>query len=226
MDVSSEISMREEMIMAEIKQKIISCSKGHYYDSNRYSSCPYCDSGGFSSTIDPFSEAPRQELAYREEAAGIRPTADVSESAFVPTEAPPVKNKVAEAMSKTQFVDDATSLGKALPVVGWLVAVSGFCRGTDFRIHTGYNFIGREAGDICIHGDNTISAEKDANVTYVPQTKRFYIAHELGKNVLLVNDLPVIGGSVELHNYDVITIGTTKLVFVGLCGEKFSWGDE
>ena len=52
------------------------------------------------------------------------------------------------------------------------------------------------------------------------------IAHELGKNVLLVNDLPVIGGGMELHNYDRITIGTTQLVFVGLCGEQFGWEEE
>ena len=115
--------------------------------------------------------------------------------------------------------------GAPAPVVGWLVAVDGPCRGTDYRIHTGYNYIGRETGDIRIRGDAAISAEKDANVTYVPQTKRFYIAHELGKNVLLVNDLPVIGGGVELHNYDRITIGNTKLLFVGLCGEQFSWAD-
>ena len=45
----------------------------------------------------------------------------------------------------------------------------------------------------------------------MPQIKKYFIAHELGKNVLLVNDMPVIGGSVELHNYDMITVGTTKL---------------
>ena len=84
----------------------------------------------------------------------------------------------------------------------------------------------RSAGDICICGDNTISAEKDANVTYVPQTRKFYIAHELGKNVLLVNDLPVIGGGMEINGYDMITIGTTKLMFVAACGERFSWGND
>lgn len=213
--------------MAEIRQKIISCSKGHYYDSNRYSNCPYCSSGGFSPTIDPFTEnIPSEGQRYENTGGGIGATVDVDYGDFAPTEAPPVKNKVAESMSKTQFVDSFTPVGAALPVVGWLVAVEGPCRGTDYRIHTGYNYIGREAGDICIHGDNTISAEKDANVTYVPQTKQFYIAHELGKNVLLVNNLPVIGGSMELHNYDMITIGTTKLLFIGLCGEKFSWGEE
>ena len=210
--------------MAEIRQKIISCSKGHYYDANRYESCPYCSSGNFSPTVDPFAgtaEGPGQGYEGKSDAAT---GGNMGNFAF--TEAPEVKRRAAESMSKTQFVDSSTPVGAPAPVTGWLVAVEGPCRGTDYRIHTGYNYnIGREAGDIRIQGDNTISAEKDANVTYVPQTRRFYIAHELGKNVLLVNDLPVIGGSTELHNYDVITIGTTKLMFVGLCGEKFSWGD-
>lgn len=215
--------------MAEIRQKIISCSKGHYYDANRYASCPYCSSGGFSPTVDPFAQDVPAGTEYGtigRTVGNTPPTEEENYGNFSPTEAPPVKGRVVESMSKTQFVDSSTPAGAPVPVVGWLVAVEGPCRGTDYRIHTGYNYIGREAGDICIRGDNTISAEKDANVTFVPQTKKFYIAHEQGKNVLLVNDLPVIGGSVELQNYDMVTIGTTKLMFVGLCGEKFSWGDE
>ena len=47
-----------------------------------------------------------------------------------------------------------------------------------------------------------------------------------GKNVLLVNDRPVIGGSMKLENYDIVTIGSTKLMFVGLCGKDFNWGSE
>lgn len=211
--------------MAEIRQKIISCARGHYYDSNKYASCPYCSSGGFTPTIDPFAGG--AGVTPSTEGPGSMPGAAAAPYGnFGPTEDPMVANRAVERMSKTQFVDISTPAGAPVPVVGWLVAVEGPCRGTDYRIHTGYNYIGREVGDICIHGDNTISAEKDANVTYVPQTKRFYIAHELGKNVLLVNDLPVIGGSMELHNYDRITIGTTQLMFVGLCGEQFSWGEK
>lgn len=212
--------------MAEIRQKIISCAQGHYYDSNKYSSCPYCSSGGFSPTVDPFADGPAKASPTVAGGSGAGSYGTGSYGSFAPTEDPLVANRAVERMSKTQFVDVSTPSGAPVPVVGWLVAVEGPCRGTDYRIHTGYNYIGREVGDICIHGDNTISAEKDANVTYVPQTKRFYIAHELGKNVLLVNDLPVIGGSMELHNYDRITIGTTQLVFVGLCGEQFSWGEK
>lgn len=231
--------------MAEIRQKIISCSKGHYYDANRYANCPYCSSGGFSPTVDPFA-AGSGGRGYGTSGGSVGETVGVTDDVgsqggyedsgsygntgnygnFGPTEAPPVRGRIVEAMNKTQFVDSFTSAGAPAPVVGWLVAAEGPCRGTDYRIHTGYNYIGRETGDICIHGDNTISAEKDANVTFVPQTRKFYIAHELGKNVLLVNDMPVIGGSMELHNYDRITIGNTKLIFVGLCGENFIWGDE
>ncbi len=214
--------------MAEIRQKIISCPKGHYYDANRYESCPYCSSGSFSPTVDPFADNVGDSPDY----GGIGKTTDVGGEDtyeqygnFGPTEIPQAKKRAAQSMSKTQFVDTSTPAGAPVPVVGWLVAVEGPCRGTDYRIHTGYNYIGREDGDICIHGDNTISAEKDANVTYVPQTRKLYIAHEQGKNVLLVNDMPVIGGGMEIHSFDLITIGTTKLMFIGMCGEKFTWGE-
>ena len=129
-------------------------------------------------------------------------------------------------MSQTCYVDPSTPAGAPVPVVGWLVAVSGPCRGTDYRIHNGYNYIGREEGDICVHGDYSISAVKDSNVTYVPQTRSFYIAHELGKNVLLVNDVPVIGGAQKLNKNDIVTIGKTKLMFIPMCDEQFSWEDE
>lgn len=201
--------------MAEILQKIISCPKGHYYDANQYDRCPLCASGTFPETEDPFSPG---------NGGGDRPREQPGRN-FSNTIDPLTPTNPGNNMGKTQFVNVDAPAGAPAPVVGWLVAVDGPCRGTDYRIHTGYNYIGRETGDIRIRGDAAISAEKDANVTYVPQTKRFYIAHELGKNVLLVNDLPVIGGGVELHNYDRITIGNTKLLFVGLCGEQFSWAD-
>ncbi len=147
------------MIMAEIRQKIISCSKGHYYDANRYDSCPYCSTGRFSPTIDPFAQL--QDDGSQGD-GGLSRTTDAGGEApmdsrgsyndhgslgnygnFAPTEAPPVRNRVAESMSRTQFVDSSTPAGAPVPVVGWLVAVEGPCRGTDYRIHTGYNYIGR-----------------------------------------------------------------------------------
>ena len=127
-------------------------------------------------------------------------------------------------MHDTMSVDPHTPAGAPSPVVGWLVAINGPCRGNDYRLRVGYNYIGRVSGDICIHGDATISAERDSSVTYVPQTKGFYIAHELGKNPLLLNGKPVIREA-ELKNYDRITIGSTNLIFIGLSGEHFDWSE-
>lgn len=204
--------------MAEIKQKIISCPRGHYYDANRYSSCPHCGSGNFSPT-----EAP----SGMDVIGGTQPVNEPGNiGAFNPTQPPHEIPRGGAQFSETIFVDSSTPTGSPSPVVGWLVAVEGPCRGTDYRIHTNYNYIGRETGDICIHGDFTISAERDTSITYVPKTRQFYIAHEFGKNVLLVNDEPVIGGGKPLKNYDLITIGNTQLVFVALCGPEFGWDSE
>ena len=231
--------------MAEIHQKIVSCPVCHnFYDAVKDATCPFCGgNASFAPTQDPFAIPYPASETFSPPATVVGPQGNFSPTVdplagnpanypgmngsgnFTPTKAPAQLSGLSSRMNKTQFVDAATPTGAPSPVVGWLVAVSGPCRGTDYRIHTGYNYIGREAGDICIRGDQTISGEKDSNITYVPQTNRFYIAHEQGKNVLLVNDIPAIGGGAELHNYDRITVGSTQLLFVGFCGENFSWGD-
>ena len=226
--------------MAEIHQKIVPCPVCHnFYDAIKDATCPFCGGkAGFAPTQDPYGGFPNPgtvsglqgNFSETIDPLAAAPTSYPGQpsvnGSFAQTKTPEQMSGLSSRMSQTQFVDSATPAGAPSPVVGWLVAVNGPCRGTDFRIHTGYNYIGRETGDICIRGDQTISGERDSNITYVPQTNRFYIAHEQGKNVLLVNDLPVIGGGTELHDFDRITIGTTELLFVGLCGEHFSWNNS
>ncbi|MCC8150445.1 MAG: hypothetical protein LIO96_03045 [Lachnospiraceae bacterium] len=60
------------------------------------------------------------------------------------------------------------------PVSGWLVCVDGPAKGCDYRIHGGYNYIGREIGDICIPGDQKISREKHAVVAYDERDRLFF----------------------------------------------------
>lgn len=206
--------------MAEISQRLTYCPNGHMYDANKHASCPIC-----ASTVPGTTDVA---------GGNIIETRDVPDSTglggvgvtTVPGTIP--ANGGAGNFPPTDILSDPgmTAQSQAQPVVGWLVAVSGPNRGKDYRIHTGYNFIGRERGDICIGGDMAISAQKDSNITYVYQTNKFYIAHESGANVLLVNDIPAIGNATELHNYDRITIGSTTLLFLGLCGEQFSWSEK
>ena len=111
---------------------------------------------------------------------------------------------------------------KTEPVVGWLVCVEGPARGTDYRLHAGYNYIGRESGDVRIRGDQQISRQNHAMVAYDSGEHLYFVGPSAGRNLIKVNGHAVLQAA-EIKNYDVISIGTTKLIFVGLCGQQFSW---
>ena len=110
------------------------------------------------------------------------------------------------------------------PVVGWLVCIEGPMRGMDFRIHDGYNFIGREEGDVHIYGDNAISRQKHAVVAFYSKRNSYHVGPADGRNIIELNDEPVFN-HVQMENYDVITVGNTKLMLVGMCGDRFNWTD-
>lgn len=111
------------------------------------------------------------------------------------------------------------------PVVGWLVCIEGPDRGNDYRIRSGYNHIGRaEHMDICIRGDMQISREKHALIAYDDTEKVFFFGPSDGRNIVRVNGKMVMVPT-ELHPYDIVTVGTSKMIFIPLCGEKFNWSE-
>ena len=111
------------------------------------------------------------------------------------------------------------------PVTGWLVCVKGASKGTDYRIRSQYNYIGRgKHMDICISGDEYISTEKAAILAYDEMERKFFIAPGMGHNLIRLNDKMVMGSEL-LNPYDKITIGKTTLLFVPLCGEQFDWAE-
>lgn len=138
-----------------------------------------------------------------------------------------------DKIGATTFVDPfvTTSVGnsqssRTRPVVGWLVCVEGAPRGRDFRIHSQYNYIGRARHmDICIEGDNSISAENAAILAYDDQQKIFFFAPGQGRNLVRVNGKAVLS-PVELQAYDRLTVGKSVFLFIPLCGERFDWNDQ
>ena len=111
------------------------------------------------------------------------------------------------------------------PVVGWLVCTEGPDRGHDYRIRTGYNHIGRaEHMDICIRGDKQISRETHALIAYDDTEKVFFFGPSDGRNIVRVNGKMAMVPT-ELHAYDILTVGSSKLIFVPLCGEQFDWNN-
>ena len=112
------------------------------------------------------------------------------------------------------------------PVVGWLVSVEGPDKGRDYRIRTERNFIGRkDNNDIVIKGDDSISREKHAIISFNPRKRSFRLAPGDSRGLIYHNDEEVLT-PLELHAYDVLEIGKTKLMFIPFCGEKFSWDSQ
>ena len=177
------------------------CANGHLYDSAQHPTCPYC--GGNMNRME-FSAAPDP---------GVGKTVGVAPSAPAPQ---PDTGKTVAVFQKSFSRE---------PVTGWLVCIEGPDRGHDYRIRTGYNHIGRaEHMDICIRGDKQISREKHALVAYDDTEKVFFFGPSDGKNIVRVNDKMVMVPT-QLHAYDTVTVGTSKLIFVPLCGENFNWNE-
>ncbi|MEE3429015.1 MAG: FHA domain-containing protein [Ruminococcus sp.] len=109
------------------------------------------------------------------------------------------------------------------PVVGWLVCVDGDHFGEDFRICMGRNFIGRaKTMDIVLSKDAHVSRDKHAVIVYEPKNNMFVIQAGESKELTYLNEEVVLSPK-ELAPYDTITLGSTKLLFVPFCSDKFKW---
>lgn len=184
------------------------CEKaGHFYDSAIHSQCPYCNSEFNNATrpLDPGVTMPPQDYADidRTRAGGMPPRGPAEDD-----------GRTQVVIKKELGVD---------PVVGWLVATNGSEKGRDYRIHSDNNFIGRhEKSDICIRGDETISREKHAIISYDTRDNKYYLSPGEGRSIIRHNDKSIFM-TVELQAYDTVEIGRTQLVFIPLCSERFTW---
>jgi hypothetical protein len=109
------------------------------------------------------------------------------------------------------------------PVVGWLVCIEGADRGRDYRLHGEKNFVGRApAMDVCIAGDEAISREKHAAVSFEPKKRMFWLLPGESSGLVYLNE-EVVNTPTQIKSRDVIEIGRTKLVFFPFCDEQFNW---
>lgn len=211
------------------------CIKGHYYDASINSSCPYCDSAQGEGVTVPmgFSQGASSSDDSKTLPLGYTQSAPVQQAAPKPVPAPVAKPAMQPSFS--QPVDDDDD-GKTVaiihhdmgidPVVGWLVCIDGKEKGRDYRIHTDNNFVGRsERMDICIRGDETISRENHAIVSYDSVDKIFYFSPGDGRSIVRLNDKAIFQ-TAQLQAYDKLVIGKTSFLFIPLCGENFEWNGE
>lgn len=194
----------------ELKQ----CKNGHFYEST-LDSCPIC-SQETASQADNYRKTEPFRFGEVEDYGATEP---VNESIL-----PRFSAMGGQNLDVTRPAFDNNQPG-FLPVVGWLVCIEGPEKGQDYRIHSGYNNIGRSPSmDIVLKFDNNISREKDCYIGYDQEEKEFFFGHDNGKNIIRVNGKRV-NGSVDLNTYDILTIGSCKYMFVALCGKQFDWSE-
>ncbi|MBY4891427.1 FHA domain-containing protein [Rhodobacteraceae bacterium N5(2021)] len=112
------------------------------------------------------------------------------------------------------------------PAVGWLVVIAGPGRGTSLALMSGMNGIGR-GDDLQVQldfGDDAISRDAHAYVTYDDAARRFFVSHGGKTNLVRLNDAAVLATEGLSHG-DTLRIGATSLRFVALCGPDFDWSD-
>lgn len=187
--------------------QMIQCDEGHFYDKSQNASCPHCGIGPVQATRkyeDSADGEGRTRMAQGDQPAGggERPQRQGDPEITV------------AVWSKGGGID---------PVVGWLVCHEGPNQGRDYRIRSGYNTIGRDTGNqICIAGDDTIAREEHARIFFDIKKTCFHLIAGKGRSGAYVND-EVVLQSVVLQPYDILEIGTTRLIFVPFCGERFRW---
>lgn len=188
-----------------ISGELITCKKGHHYDPEKYCECPTCKRENAGKDVGCTKGS-----ASQEKPVGIK--------------------YIERSRSENDWDDEDVTVccaKKVLgfdPITGWLVCIDGECKGKDYAIKGGRNYIGRDKDmDICI-ADVTVSRTNHASVSFDDKTGKFYYSPGMGRSIDHINDNPVFA-TVELKKGDQIEIGTTKLVFVPLCGSSFKWED-
>ena len=179
--------------------KLTRCERGHYFDAQLHSCCPSCGVPGLDTPQTSTTTPPPEPMITRVRGQPA-PVADIGATVAM--------------VRKKMGID---------PVVGWLVCVEGPEKGRDYRIRSERNGIGRGPDmAICIQGDEAISRENHAYISFNPRKASFRIAPGDSRGMTYLNgeevDVPM-----PLKPYDRIELGQTHLLFVPFCSESFNW---
>lgn len=200
------------------------CFAGHFYDADRFQSCPVCAkmeprAGAETDHTVPLSASSASGFAY---------AADVTMSLNQGSEGTVTRplNFDPQSMNDSdKTIGVYSSISGVEPVVGWLVNVSGSAssKGTDYRLIAGRNFIGRDKKmSVSITDDNSISREKHAIIVFEPVSCAFFAQPGESSELFYLNGRVVLE-TTPIKSYDVLRLGETDLMFIPCCCESFNW---
>lgn len=190
---------------------LVRCDKGHFYDKDSSGEqCPYC------AQMNQIKPAVSQTAA--EPAAAPQQQA---QNIQVPPAAP--AQPLPEEEEENCTVGYYSRVIGVEPVVGWLVCIEGEYKGESFKLKSGRNFIGRAANmDVVLSADHSVSRFKHASVIYEPRGRQFIVSTGESRELCYLND-EVVLSNMKMESYDVLNLGSTSLMLIPCCGERFTW---
>ncbi|MGN0158200.1 MAG: FHA domain-containing protein [Brotaphodocola sp.] len=225
---------------------LLKCNKGHFYDGDKFASCPFC--AGSSPSQDsvtvslPSGGSNDVTMAMSSEASVSSEPVTVASYSEPMTQKSVVPEPVsfADAMQHAQNYslepeDDNRTISYYSqkisqpvlqePVVGWLVCTKGKYFGQSFNLKSGRNFIGRSSAmDVCLEGENSVSRDRHAVIIYEPRERMFIAQPGDSRELFYIND-EVVLDNVVLKPYDVISLGKVDMMIIPCCTKEFAWED-
>lgn len=168
--------------------KMVQCTNGHYFNAALHNCCPDCGMPALTSAGNAEVGIGHTEPVGGSGIGHTEPVGGYGEDTIN------IQNPLdadVDGFGVTMIGGDSVE-GRPEPVVGWLVCIEGLSRGVDYRLHAGYNYIGREVGDVHIHGDNQISRKNHAMIAYDSSERTYYVGPSAGRNLIKVNGKTVL----------------------------------
>jgi len=203
------------------------CRNGHFYDEDRYDSCPHCGNANQADNLtEPMArnDSVTVGIVQNQNSVDDAPTravgASLSEAVSQASASPSVNLGVSDDSKTVSYYHKAMGTN---PVVGWLVCVAGENIGEDYRLVAGRNFIGRSPSmDIVLAGDNSVARDRHAVIVYDPKSLCYLMQAGEAKELSYLNDKVVLGAQ-ELKAGDELLLGSTKLRFFPCMSSDFNW---
>lgn len=185
------------------------CPNGHQYDSSIYGDkCPFCPDSSHT-RVNPSNEQPTV-APFAGGASLDQPTLPTAQfQPDMPGDGRTVIRNLNAGETGVMNPDGGRKL------VGLLVSYSANKAGEVYKIYEGRNLIGRSpSADICFENDDKMSGNH-LLILYVEAEGVYWAEDQKSSNGTYINGA-FSRGLKELHTNDVIVLGATKLMFLGI----------
>ena len=204
--------------------KVIQCENGHFYDCDKFQSCPHCGKTGSNIGNTPVS-AVRETKSFsvyekkddQDDNRTVLLTTNMSTGSI--SHQPVVPERKASYPVNKELIN-GNSMFKRRYVVGWIVCIRGELLGSAFNIYKGKNTIGSSMENVIVlTGANGIAPVEHISIAF-DANKNFFVLPGYGE--ALVNGIPFVQPKF-IRAKDIISIGNGNYMFVPLHSNDFDW---